>query len=242
MAHPQQLQLVKSVSCLLASNYEKFKIIEIGSYDVNGSVRQFFNSPNYSGVDLIEGPGVDIVCEGDKVDHPDGLYDIALSCECFEHNPQWAETFQNMHRMTKDGGIVLVTCATTGRAEHGTTRTSPRESPGTQSLQWDYYQNLEERNFLLHFEMEKLFSHYFFLTNKNSNDLYFFGIKKGALPLFDIEIERLMDICLIDLEQIEKSIARRKKKEKFIPKPLRQFFLLYFKTINNKNTRMLKYF
>ena len=86
------------------TDYSNKKIIEIGSYDVNGSVRQFFEKSFYGGVDLTVGPGVDIVCEGDKVDHPDNTYDIAISCECFEHNPQWLETLENMYRMTRDGG------------------------------------------------------------------------------------------------------------------------------------------
>lgn len=34
-------------------------------------------------------------------------YDITISCNCFEHNPYWRETFLNMHRMTKEGGLCL---------------------------------------------------------------------------------------------------------------------------------------
>lgn len=147
MAHIQQLQFVKSISRSLINDYSNRKIIEIGSYDVNGSVRQFFHKSCYVGVDLIHGAGVDIVCEGDKVDHADNTYDIAISCECFEHNPKWSETFENMHRMTKEGGVVLFTCATTGRPEHGTTRTAPKASPGTQALNWDYYRNLTQDDF-----------------------------------------------------------------------------------------------
>jgi SAM-dependent methyltransferase len=104
MAHVQQLQFVKSVTRSLTDDYSQKNIIEIGSYDVNGSVRQFFKNSSYIGVDLIAGVGVDIVCEGDKVDHPDNIYDVAISCECFEHNPNWLETFENMHRITKEGG------------------------------------------------------------------------------------------------------------------------------------------
>ena len=61
MAHPQQLQFIKTVSSNLTESYKNISILEIGSYDVNGSIRNFFPDSNYVGVDLTEGPGVDLV-------------------------------------------------------------------------------------------------------------------------------------------------------------------------------------
>ena len=43
-----------------------FDILEIGSYEVNGSLRKYFLNSNYLGIDLIEGPGVDKVLDGSK--------------------------------------------------------------------------------------------------------------------------------------------------------------------------------
>jgi hypothetical protein len=34
----------------------------------------------------------------------------------------------------RPGGVLILTCATTGRHEHGTTRTSPAMSPSTNDL------------------------------------------------------------------------------------------------------------
>ena len=104
MSHPQQRQFIKTISECLSNNFKDRNILEIGSYSVNGSISQYFQDSNYYGVDLTEGPCVDIICEGDKLDHADEFYDVTTSCECFEHNPNWAETFQNMWRMTKKGG------------------------------------------------------------------------------------------------------------------------------------------
>ncbi len=109
MAHAQQLQFVRLVSEHLAADYSGKRVLEVGSYDVNGSIRQLFRGSSYVGVDLLAGPGVDLVCDGHRLDHADDSYDLTLSCESFEHNPQWRETFLNMHRMTKPGGIVLFT-------------------------------------------------------------------------------------------------------------------------------------
>lgn len=217
MAHPEQLNFIKKISQSITKDYSNLRILEIGSYDVNGSIRKFFPDSNYIGVDLSAGPGVDIVCEGNKLDHPNETYEITLSCECFEHNPFWIETFENMLRMTKSGGVVIFTCATTGRPEHGTTRTSPAVSPGSQSVGWDYYQNLTEVDFRNQFQFDEIFDSYFFLTNERSCDLYFFGVKHGALQAFDINSRLIKELCI----QGQLDVERLKKKEKLTPKFLR---------------------
>lgn len=71
MAHPSQLQFIKKVSQHLANDYTDKHILEIGLYDANGSIRSYFERSSYVGVDLTEGTGVDIVCEENKLDHPD---------------------------------------------------------------------------------------------------------------------------------------------------------------------------
>jgi SAM-dependent methyltransferase len=224
MAHPQQLQFVKSVTSIISENhnFKSKKVLEIGSYDVNGSVRQFFPYSDYIGVDLIKGPGVDLICEGDKISHDDNIYDIAISCECFEHNPAWAETFKNMYRMTKDGGLVIFTCATAGRSEHGTTRTSPNNSPGTQAINWDYYNNLTENDFNEKFSLHELFNEHFFLVNQSSCDLYFFGIKGRGNSVFEANTTDIKKYCQADQEELQNQMSSRKSREKYIPKPLRK--------------------
>jgi SAM-dependent methyltransferase len=179
MAHSQQLSYIQTVRNACLSDTAELRIIEIGSYDVNGNIRKIFdNSKQYIGVDLTEGPGVDLVCSGDKVDYQDGYFDVAISCECFEHNPKWIDTFSNMIRMVKPGGIVIMTCASTGRKEHGTIRTDPSISPGTFAVGIDYYKNLTRKDFLQHFHVGELFSSHVFYYNRRSKDLYFVGYKK----------------------------------------------------------------
>ena len=114
MSHTAQLNFVERLSKEFPEHFNKAKVIEIGSLDINGSVRGYFADCEYIGVDVGEGKNVDLVCEGQKVDHPDGTYDTSLSCNCFEHNPHWVETFRNMHRMTKKDGLVFGECKTYG--------------------------------------------------------------------------------------------------------------------------------
>ena len=193
MAHDQQLKFLE----ILSSEYsfqksnKKLKVIEIGSYIVNQSIRKYFKGASeYIGVDLISGPGVDYVGSGDKVPFPDEYFTVSVSCECFEHNPDWIATMNNMYRMTKKGGLVIISCASRGRIEHGTTRTNgPKFSPGTQFLGWDYYKNLNKKDFVINFNLKKMFSDHLFLYNSYSHDLYFIGTVAGSENIFHLNIE-----------------------------------------------------
>jgi len=179
MAHYEQQQFMGAMRYSLPSFFIGGRIVEIGSLDINGSVRRFFEKPKeYIGIDVGAGPGVDVVCEGQNYDGATSSFDVAVSAECFEHNPYWKETFSNMVRMVRDEGLVLMTCATTGRPEHGTTRSDAGSSPLTVAKGWEYYQNLTEEDFEDTFDLENMFSEYCFNVNKNSHDLYFWGIVK----------------------------------------------------------------
>ena len=145
-------------------------VLEIGSLNINGTVRDFFTATEYVGVDLAEGSGVDVVCEGQLLTYPDNSFDVAVSAECFEHNPYWVETFENMARMASDW--VVFTCASTGRAEHGTRRSTPADSPFT--VDWDYYRNLTAEDFLDCCDLTG-FDWFEFEYNPASCDLYFVG-------------------------------------------------------------------
>lgn len=175
MAHKHELAFVRTVINHLTNDWSNKKVLEIGSYDVNGSIRSLLSNSLYIGVDLVEGPGVDRICEGDRLDYDDDSFDMCISCECFEHNPNWLKTFENMYRMSR--GAVVFTCATIGRMEHGTIRTEPKASPGTQNLGWDYYKNLSKKDFIRELNFSDMFSAYTLKYSKHSHDLYFVGIK-----------------------------------------------------------------
>jgi hypothetical protein len=178
MAHQQQFNYITSLKLQFPTSFFNCKMLEVGSLNINGSIRDYFTHCDYLGIDVGEGPGVDLVCEGQNLDHPDNTYDTVGSCECFEHNPYWIETFQNMVRMAKPGALVFMSCATTGRPEHGTTRTSPKDSPLTIGKGWDYYKNLTEKDFRDNFDCDAMFSKYEFQVGSPHPDLYFYGFKK----------------------------------------------------------------
>lgn len=176
MAHIEQREFFTAMTKRFPEYFCKRNVLEVGSLNINGSVRDFFTDCEYLGVDVGSGPGVDLVAYGENLAYNDDSFDVAVSAECFEHNPEWLATFVNMARMTH--GLVLFTCATTGRAEHGTRRTDAGSSPLT--ADWDYYQNLVDEDFKVGCDLDELFDEYKFSTNNQSHDLYFWGLTKGV--------------------------------------------------------------
>ncbi len=84
--------------------------LEIGSSDVNGSVRGFFTG-SYTGVDLLPGPGVDLVVEsGRPLPFADDSFDVVVTTEMLEHDPRPWETMREIGRLLRPSGVLLLTC------------------------------------------------------------------------------------------------------------------------------------
>jgi SAM-dependent methyltransferase len=183
MAHQEQINFCKSVKEFMPDFFKGVSVLDIGSLDINGNNRYLFENYDYTGIDIGEGKNVDIVCKGHEFKPAEKhKFDVVISTECFEHDKHWRETVRNViDNLLKSGGLFLFTCATTGRPEHGTKRTSPSDSPFTSKAEdWeDYYMNLTEGNFFGNFNFEKDFLIYQFKTRlEYPQDLYFWGIKR----------------------------------------------------------------
>jgi SAM-dependent methyltransferase len=113
----------------------------------------------------------------------DNTFDTIISTECFEHDPEYSESFSKIYKMLKPDGLFCFTCASTGRPEHGTRRTSPADSYGTIGKledMSDYYKNLTVENLNEVLNLKELFSVWDTYYNAESKDLYFVGIKVGT--------------------------------------------------------------
>lgn len=177
MTHQSQLDSIEKLSKDFPEHFNNIKMLEIGSLNINGTIRQFFKDCEYVGVDLDEGRDVDLICEGQLVDHPDNTYDTTGSCNCFEHNPHWIETFRNMYRMTRQNGLLFIVVPTTGYPEHGTSKRAKHDSPLTIAKGWEYYQNLTEQDFRDNFDIDNMFHTYKFETN-TTPEVFFYGFKR----------------------------------------------------------------
>ena len=170
MSHQAQLDFVAGLKQKFPDYFIRKQVLEVGSLNINGSIRPFFEQCTYVGVDLGEGRDVDVVGKGEELTYGDDSFDVVASCECFEHNPEWVATLNNMIRMC--GGLVFFSCATTGRPEHGTRRTTPADAP----FCGDYYQNLTQEDVRQAVDLS-VFKDYQFISNDTVHDLYFWGIK-----------------------------------------------------------------
>jgi SAM-dependent methyltransferase len=178
VAHNAQAVFFKQVRKTFPEFFRWKSVLEVGSLDINGSVRPLFQNCNYLGVDLDAGPGVDLAVQGQELAFPDKSFDVTISAECFEHNPFWRQTFMNMKRMTKEAGLITFTCAGKDRPEHGTYRTDVGSSPLTTAAGWTYYKNLMPEDF----DEECLSDlQYQFFYNPHAQDLYFVALKLGGM-------------------------------------------------------------
>ncbi len=190
MAHYEQLEFVRLTRDAFPSAFRKSRILEIGSWDVNGGVRQLFEECEYVGVDIAPGKGVDHVGTGESLSFPSGHFDTVISCECFEHNPYWLETFINMWRMLRPGGLFIFTCALTGRREHGTRRAHSGKSLTADHGEAEYYRNLCAADFRTRLNLKRLFGAFDFAQNPNSRDLYFIGFRNcSSLQVQQLQLQ-----------------------------------------------------
>lgn len=142
MAHGSQLAFFTAAISEFPKHFSG-RVLDVGSYDINGGPHHLFTAAEYIGVDLVPGPNVTLVSRGQDLNFPDHYFDVTMSSECFEHNEAWRLTLQNMIRMTRPSGLVIFTAASTGRPEHGTRRSDGGWAfPGITEIEGDWYRNL----------------------------------------------------------------------------------------------------
>jgi SAM-dependent methyltransferase len=105
-------------------------VIEVGSLDINGSLRSFVETlaPHaYIGVDIERGPGVDRICDAHELLSCFGreTCDLLISTELLEHVRDWRLVISNFKHLVRPGGVVLVTTRSFGFPLH--------------SFPWDYW-------------------------------------------------------------------------------------------------------
>ena len=116
-------------------------VVEFGSRDVNGSIRDLLpTAKSYVGIDIAPGAGVDIVC--DAADwQPGRAYAVVITTETFEHTRRWREIIRVAAKSLAPDGILLITCASLNRRPHSATRANQLPAEG------EYYANVQPAEF-----------------------------------------------------------------------------------------------
>lgn len=86
------------------------KVLDIGSLDINGSVRDIFSDCEYVGVDMRGGRNVDIVANSHCLPFQEE-FDCIVCCEMLEHDDNPFLTAKEIERVLKPGGYVIITAS-----------------------------------------------------------------------------------------------------------------------------------
>ncbi len=141
-------------------------VLEVGSRDVNGSVRDYIESlspSEYIGCDIEAGGGVDEICDVENLvdKYGNNSFDVVISTEMLEHVEDWKSAINNMKDVLKVGGIIIITTRSPGFEKH--------ENPN------DYWRFTKR-------DMEKIFEDYLIIEcedDKQAPGIFIHAIKSS---------------------------------------------------------------
>lgn len=107
--HAESLELMKGfVGTYIDNNFDE-NVLDVGSFDVNGSYRELFNHfEAYTGVDIVEGPNVDKVVPAGLFSQYLDKYDIVVSGNTIEHCINPFSFIEDIDSVLKSGGYCCI--------------------------------------------------------------------------------------------------------------------------------------
>ncbi len=177
------------------SAFNAKRVLECGSYDINGNPRNFFHGSEYTGIDWRPGPMVDEVSLVHEYKaKPDGYFNFIIATSLLEHDPYWVESIDRMMGLLAEGGSLLITCGGPGFHEHEK-ETSPgycnaidndRKSSG------EYYQNRKMVEIVGAVLMRGRFRRIFLEDDPATKDLRLFAFgrmpQNAGMPVVELEV------------------------------------------------------
>lgn len=94
------------------------RVLEIGSYNVNGTARDAIVHKEWLGVDLRSGPCVDMVCDARALPFDSETFDCLVIAETLEHCEDWGQVLLEGWRCLKVKGIAAITAPSPGFPRH----------------------------------------------------------------------------------------------------------------------------
>jgi len=94
-------------------------VVEIGSRDINGGIKDLLGDARYHGIDIEPGRGVDEVADGASwVPAGKTRPDAIICLEVLEHTEMWPDIIMQIGSWAKPGSTLLVTAAGPKRKPH----------------------------------------------------------------------------------------------------------------------------
>ena len=107
--HPNCMNEAAEFAERFAPKHPALKIADIGSMDVNGTMRPAFAGHEYVGFDIAPGKGVDVVLANPEViEAESGSFDVVISANAIEHMRRPWLVVKEMARILKPGGAMFI--------------------------------------------------------------------------------------------------------------------------------------
>lgn len=107
--HPNSLEVMKRMTIETGLLLDpSVHVLDVGSLDVNGTYREIFGTCSYTGLDCVEGMNVDKVADAYDLPYKNGEFDLVISGNLLEHLEMPLLAVQEMKRVVKVGGYVLI--------------------------------------------------------------------------------------------------------------------------------------
>ena len=175
MSHEVQRKWCEGLKVAMPQFFKDQSILEMGSLNVNGSLRSLFEDCDYTGVDVIAGVDVDVVGTFHEIDFGDKRFGVVCSVNSLEHDMHFDKTLPKMYEWLLPGGLMFISAAYTW-GEHGTRKHTPWAS-GTAKMEseWaDYYKNVTPDDIARHFKLDMSTQYTLEICHQ---DVQFVGVK-----------------------------------------------------------------
>ena len=104
-------QMKKLVEKYLDKNAD-LSVLDVGSYNINGTYKALFNNPKwkYVGADIGKGPNVDMIIDEASVwpNIADDVYDVVICGQVLEHTKEPKDLAKAIARVTKVNGYCFI--------------------------------------------------------------------------------------------------------------------------------------
>jgi len=106
--HANSLKLGREFFANVTKNYPGLPktVLDVGSFNVNGTYRPFWDGWDYLGVDIAAGPNVDQVVSADANWDLGRQFGVVISGQCIEHCEDPFALVQTMAKHVTPGGLL----------------------------------------------------------------------------------------------------------------------------------------
>lgn len=130
------------------------KVLDVGSLDVNGSIKPLFDGCKYVGTDMREGPNVDVIVNAHELTtrFEKESFDLVVCLDTLEHDDRFWLTRDQLLEVLKPGGYLILGVPGRRCPEHDHPGDFWRFMP--QSFPNFFFEGLED----FHYEVERQFA------------------------------------------------------------------------------------